>query len=65
MDEHKAARLFSGGPVASEPGTEGEKGTGLGLLVCGEFTEAQGGRIYAESSPGKGTTVRFTVPAAL
>lgn len=39
-------------------------GTGLGLTFCKLAIEAQGGRIWLESEEGKGTTVRFTLPAA-
>lgn len=54
----KQETLFS---IKSEPefGTDNEKGVGLGLLLCKEFIERQGGRITFESNPGLGT--RFFV----
>jgi signal transduction histidine kinase len=43
-------------------GTASEKGTGLGLLLCREFAEANQGHFRAESKPGKGSRFYFTLP---
>jgi signal transduction histidine kinase/Flp pilus assembly protein TadD len=48
--------------LASTPGTAREKGTGLGLMLCKEFVENNGGRIWAESQMGQGSIFYFTTP---
>jgi len=45
-------------------GTNDRRGLGLGLYISRCIIEAHGGKIWAESEPGRGCTVRFTVPAA-
>ena len=43
-------------------GTDGEMGTGLGLLLCNDFVNRHGGRIWTESTPGKGSKFTFCLP---
>lgn len=56
------AKLFSDEEHVSTRGTEGEKGTGLGLMLCREFVEKNGGELMIESTVGKGSTFKFNVP---
>lgn len=64
MSAQKVADLFHIDRAVSTAGTRGERGTGLGLILCHELTEKSGGRIRVDSAPGMGTTFRVTLPDA-
>jgi len=64
MTEQVKSKLFQLEELHTSPGTSGETGTGLGLIVCREFVERQGGTIRVESEPMKGSRFIFTLPKA-
>ena len=63
ISPEKIEIIFSVDRDWSEAGTEDESGTGLGLFLCKEFVEKNGGRIWVESEVSVGTSFFFTLPA--
>jgi len=63
MTHEQLSSLFRIGHMVSSTGTANEKGTGLGLLICKDLVEMNGGSINALSAPGQGSQFAFTVPA--
>ncbi|TXN41677.1 response regulator [Methylobacterium sp. WL30] len=64
MPAGKVADLFRLDRRSTTNGTAGERGSGLGLLLCRDLVERQGGELTVTSSPDQGTTFRFTLPEA-
>ncbi|MFW6253222.1 MAG: sensor histidine kinase, partial [bacterium] len=57
-------RIFMIDEVYRTEGTAGEKGSGLGLILCRELAERLGGRVWLESEEGRGTRAYLELPAA-
>jgi len=62
IEEKNMKKLWSISEKYTTPGTANERGNGLGLILCKEFIEKHGGRIWAESEPGNGSRFIFTLP---
>jgi len=62
MSSEMVDNLFRLDVQTGRRGTNGESSSGLGLLLCKEFIENSGGKIWVESEEGKGSTFSFTIP---
>jgi signal transduction histidine kinase len=62
MTEEQIKDLFLIDKTVSTLGTEDEKGSGLGLILCKEFIEKHGGKIRVESKEAKGSSFILTIP---
>ncbi len=62
INQKDLEKLFKLEEFHTTSGTSGESGTGLGLIICKEFVEKNGGSIRVESIPGKGSKFIFTLP---
>lgn len=62
IEEENLKNLFELDKSFTTPGTENEKGSGLGIILCRDFIRKHGGTIWVESKVGEGTTFYFTLP---
>ncbi|MCK9640758.1 MAG: ATP-binding protein [Prolixibacteraceae bacterium] len=62
MNPETRENLFRIDIQTNRKGTEGEPSSGLGLLLCKELIEKQGGEIWVESEAGKGSEFFFSIP---
>ncbi len=62
INKNTLNKLFRIEENISSKGTNNEKGTGLGLVLCKEFIEKHDGKIWAESEEGKGSSFYFSIP---
>ena len=62
ISEENLSKIFTSDNNYQTEGTNKEKGTGLGLILCKEFIEMHDGKIWVESQHGKGTKFSFTIP---
>lgn len=62
INSDNVEKILDVGEGYTSLGTDNEKGTGFGLILCKELVKKNGGDLWIETTEGKGTTINFTVP---
>lgn len=62
IPQERLTEIFDSSKFVSTRGTDNEKGTGIGLDIVAEFVQKNKGKIWVESTPGKGSTFYFSLP---
>jgi two-component system sensor histidine kinase/response regulator len=62
MTPEETEQIKNARQITTTPGTEGEKGSGLGLIISKEFISKHQGELIVESQYGKGSTLGFIIP---
>lgn len=62
IESQNIDKIFSDDTYFTSYGTKGEKGTGMGLSLCRNFVEKHGGKMWVESTVGKGSKFYFNIP---
>jgi PAS domain S-box-containing protein len=64
MNQEILENIFKLNADTNRRGTEGEPSSGLGLIICKDFIEKHGGKLWVESEVDRGSTFSFTLPAS-
>ena len=62
ISEERLSKMFEIGGIESTKGTNGESGSGFGLILCKEMIDKCGGKIDVKSQPGKGSVFSIMIP---
>ena len=62
MNQNQLQKILNGERSISMPGTDGERGTGFGMMLCRQFIEKHNGRLEVKSQLGQGTQFQITFP---